>query len=61
VLSRLVSVISVAALALRRQSAEHDEDIAGALMRHAGDPLAVEVARLELLVQTAVAERPEKE
>jgi len=58
-LQLIVPVISVTALALRRQSAEQDEDIAGVLMRHAGDPLALEVARLELLLETVAADQHE--
>jgi hypothetical protein len=47
----ILPVISVVALALRRQCAEQDEDIAAVLMQHAGDPLNMEIGKLEVLLQ----------
>ena len=41
-LQQIVPVISITALALRRQSAEQDEDIAAVLMRHAGLVIAAD-------------------
>ncbi len=57
-LQLILPVISVAVLALRRQNAELDEDIALVLSRHACDPLNVELDQLEALV-TAI--RTQKE
>lgn len=51
-LQLILPVISVAVLALRRQSAELDEDIALVLSRHACDPLNVELDQLEELVDS---------
>lgn len=51
-LQLILPVISVAVLALRRQNAELDEDIALVLSRHASDPLNVEVDQLEALVNS---------
>jgi hypothetical protein len=51
-LQLILPVISVAVLALRRQNAELDEDIALVLSRHACDPLNVELDQLEALVTT---------
>lgn len=51
-LQLILPVISVAVLALRRQNAELDEDIALVLSRHACDPLNVELDQLEELVDS---------
>jgi hypothetical protein len=51
-LQLILPVISVAVLALRRQNAELDEDIALVLTRNACDPLNVELDQLEALVST---------
>ena len=45
-LRTILPVISVAVLALRRQDAELDEDIAGVLSRHACEPLDFEIENL---------------
>jgi L-lactate utilization protein LutC len=46
-LKDILSVISVAATALRRQNAELDDDIATVLDQHAGQPLDLEIETLE--------------
>ena len=51
-LQLILPVISVAVLALRRQNAELDEDIALVLSRNACDPLNVEIDQLEALLAT---------
>jgi hypothetical protein len=51
-LQLILPVISVAVLALRRQKAEFDEDIALVLSRHACDLLNVELDQPEALVTT---------
>ena len=54
----ILPVISVTVLALRRQNAELDEDIASVLHQHASDPLDVEIDKLEALLESlAVARR----
>ena len=49
-LRTILPVISVAVLALRRQDAEMDEDIAGVLSRHAWEPLDFEIEHLTSIV-----------
>ena len=49
-LRMILPVISVAVLALRRQDAELDEDIAGVLSRHACEPLDFEIENLTSIV-----------
>jgi len=49
-LRTILPVISVAVLALRRQDAELDEDIAGVLSRHAWEPLDFEIENLTSIV-----------
>lgn len=56
----ILPVIGVSVMALRRQSAELDEDIASVLHHHASDPLDVEIAKLEMLLES-LAERRRKE
>lgn len=57
-LQLILPVISVSVLALRRQQAELDEEIAMVLREHASDPLDVEIANIELLLEMlAVAQR----
>jgi hypothetical protein len=60
-LQLILPVISVAVLALRRQNAELDEDIALVLSRHASDPLNVEVDQLEAMVESIRASHREGE
>jgi hypothetical protein len=57
----VLPVISVAVLALRRQRAELDEDIALVLSNHAGDPLDVEVGQLQALLSTITGDSARKE
>jgi hypothetical protein len=56
-LQLILPVINVVTLALRLQNAEQDVDIAAVLMRHAGDPLNMEIAKLEGLLDTRTAGR----
>jgi hypothetical protein len=50
-LKTILPVISVSVLALRRQSAELDEDIASVLHQHAIDPLDLEIEDLENILE----------
>jgi hypothetical protein len=56
----ILPVISVSVLALRRQGAELDEEIATVLLRHASDPLDVEIAKIEVLLDTLATVQREK-
>jgi len=47
----MLPVISTAILALRQQQAELDEDIATVLRLHVGNPLGVEIERMEAVLQ----------
>ena len=47
-------------LALRRQNADLDEEIATVLRRHASDPLDVEIAKIEVLLETLAAAQRDK-
>jgi hypothetical protein len=46
-LKLILPVVSVSVLALKRQDAELDDDIAWVLHRHACDPLDLEIEKLE--------------
>lgn len=54
-LKQILPVISVSILALRRQNAELDEDIACVLHQHAVDPLDLEIEDLEQLLESLAA------
>ena len=56
-LKLIIPVISVSVLALRRQNAELDEDIASVLHLHASGPLDAEVDELEAVLQSLASER----
>jgi hypothetical protein len=56
----ILPVISVSVLALKRQHAELDEEIATVLLRHASDPLDVEIAKIEVLLDTLAAAQRDK-
>ena len=56
----ILPVISVTVLALRRQNAELDEDIASVLHQHASDPLDVEIDKIEALLELLAATRQAK-
>jgi hypothetical protein len=56
-LKRIIPVISVSILALRRQNAELDEDIAAVLHDHASTPLDMEVEELESLLESLATRR----
>jgi hypothetical protein len=53
----ILPVISVSVLALKRQDAELDDDIASVLHRHACDPLDLEIEKLEAVLESLVARR----
>ena len=53
----ILPVISVSVLALRRQNAELDEDIARVLHQHAWDPLDLEIEELDELLASIAATR----
>jgi len=59
-MKRIVPVLAVVILALRRQNAELDEEIASVLDRYAGEPLDVLVDELEMLIEEIVVERRQK-
>jgi len=59
-MKQIVPVLSVSVLALRRQNAELDEDVASVLDRHASEPLDVLVDELEFLMEEIVAPRAER-
>jgi hypothetical protein len=59
-LQRILPVISVSVLALKRQQAELDEEIATVLSLHAGEPLDVEIANIELLLEMLAAAQRRK-
>jgi hypothetical protein len=46
----ILPVISVSVMALHRQDAESDTDIAHVLSQHAGEPLDCEIERIESLL-----------
>src|SRR5262245_13177251 len=46
----ILPVISISVMALRRQDAESDTDIASVLSQHACDPLDCEIERIESLL-----------
>jgi hypothetical protein len=56
-LKQIIPVISVSILALRRQNAELDEDIASVLHDHASTPLDMEVEELESLLESLTIRR----
>jgi hypothetical protein len=51
----ILPIISVSALALRRQNAELDEDIASVLHQHASDPLGLEIETLQEFLEVLPA------
>jgi hypothetical protein len=53
----ILPVISVSVMALRRQNAELDEDIAAVLHQHAIDPLDLEIEDLEKILEVLAARR----
>jgi hypothetical protein len=57
----ILPVISVTVMALRRQNAELDEDIASVLHQHACDPLDVEIDKIEALIESLAAARRSQE
>ena len=57
----ILPVISVTVMALRRQNAELDEDIASVLHQHAGNPLDVEIDKIEALLGSLAAARRTQE
>jgi hypothetical protein len=57
----ILPVISVSVMALHRQNAELDHDIATVLAEHACEPLDFEIEHLEsMLVTCAVRRRPQE-
>jgi hypothetical protein len=60
-LKLIVPVISVSVMALRRQNAELDEDIASVLHLHACDSLDMEIDKLEALLASLAAPRAKPE
>jgi len=57
----ILPVISVTVMALRRQDAELDEDIASVLHQHACDPLDVEIDQIDALLESLVTARRTQE
>ena len=57
----ILPVISVTVMALRRQGAELDEDIASVLHQHACDPLDLEIDKIDALLESLVAARRTQE
>lgn len=57
----IVPVLSVSCLALKRQAAELDDDIAAVLHLHALGPLDCELEQLEELLESIAAGRGRKE
>ena len=53
-LSLILPVISVSVMALQRQAAEADADIASVLSQHACEPLDSEIERIESLLSSRV-------
>jgi hypothetical protein len=53
----ILPVISVSVMALKRQNAELDEDIASVLHQHACDPLDLEIEELEAILESLAARR----
>jgi len=53
----ILPVISVAVIALRKQNADLDEDIASILHRHASDPLDAAITTIEVLLDALNAQR----
>jgi hypothetical protein len=56
----ILPVISVSVLALKRQNAELDEDIATVLHLHASNPLDVEIDKIEALLESLASARRAK-
>jgi hypothetical protein len=57
----ILPVISVSVLALHRQDAELDTDIASVLTQHACEPLDSEIARLESILASRAWSRRQQE
>jgi hypothetical protein len=57
----ILPVISVSVMALRRQDAESDTDIAYVLSQHACEPLDCEIERVESLLAAHTCERRREE
>jgi hypothetical protein len=57
----ILPVISVSVLALHRQDAELDTDIASVLSQHACEPLDSEIARLESILASRAWSRRQQE
>jgi hypothetical protein len=57
----ILLVISVSVLALNRQSAELDHDIASVLSQHACEPLDSEIERIESLLSSRACRRRQHE
>jgi len=57
----IVPVLSVSVLALKRQAAELDDDIASVLHLHALGPLDHELEQLDELLESIAAARSRKE
>ena len=53
----ILPVISVSIIALRKQNADLDEDIASILHRHTSDPLDAAIDAIEVLLETLNAQR----
>lgn len=57
----ILPVISVSVMALHRQDAESDADIASVLSEHACEPLDTEIERMESLLTTRAWRRRQEE
>jgi hypothetical protein len=57
----ILPVISVSAMALRRQDAEADSDIASVLSQHACEPLDGEIERMEYILAPLVCRARQQE
>ncbi len=60
-LKQIIPVLTVSILALRRQNAELDEDVATVLDLHASAPLDVQIDELEFLLESIAAQRAEQQ
>ena len=58
---RILPVISVSVMALRRQGAEADTDIASVLSQHACEPLDGEIEHIECILASRIWRRRQQE